>query len=115
MRKFLSKSSYLIYPSVTSNNVLGFGLLINSDNMGKKLSSFVFLINCALLVKSGILGSLTQFSVNRVSNVKSIEERTNNPELEVKRRKQFVNFLSGGIAGTISSTLTAPLEVLSVS
>eukprot|EP01036_Dinobryon_divergens_P031102 gene31102-40447_t len=32
--------------------------------------------------------------------------------MAAKRRKQFANFLSGGLAGTISSTLTAPLEVV---
>lgn len=112
MRKFLSKSSL---SQLSVRHIQFWADKIIISDMGKKLSSFVFLINCALLVKSGILGSVTQFSVSRVSNVISIEERTNNPELEAKRRKQFVNFLSGGIAGTISSTLTAPLEVLSVS
>lgn len=43
---------------------------------------------------------------------KSVVDKHNADDLAAKRRKQFANFLSGGLAGTISSTLTAPLEVL---
>ena len=35
-----------------------------------------------------------------------------NDSVEGAMRKQAINFLAGGIAGTISSTITAPLEVL---
>lgn len=43
---------------------------------------------------------------------KSVVDTHNADDMAAKRRKQFANFLSGGLAGTISSTLTAPLEVL---
>eukprot|EP01035_Chromulina_nebulosa_P033310 gene33310-44591_t len=43
---------------------------------------------------------------------KSVVDTHNADDMAAKRRKQFANFLSGGLAGTISSTLTAPLEVV---
>jgi hypothetical protein len=63
-----------------------------------------FLIN--LLCANFAHPSKLQFVAQTVSADKHSED-----DFTAKRRKQFANFLSGGLAGTISSTLTAPLEV----
>ena len=67
---------------------------------------------CLLIVICLYINYVVDCRINTVSSSVSSSVSSISSSKDKSRQKQLINFFSGGLAGTISSVITAPLEVV---